>query len=311
MQRRTVLALGLVLLTGCDITRNLRREDPRQFAGPEWTPPPASQLVAYLNLNVRQVQAVQSRVDIDAKQGLKPAIGLDGLLVCQKPLNFRLKAKALGKPAADIGSNNDEFWFWTSQENPPYVYHCAHQELGQAKMELTIPVKPELMVAALGLAEYDPSKRYEVRAKDRTLELIEPVVDPSGKQIYRVTVFNRYTVQAPAPQVIAHVLRDSNGKELCSATIKEATVDQATGAILPKVVHLTWPSQKLELTMKMRDMQSVKIEPAQAARMFSRQELSAYPSLDMARGRVDTPGGYSQGTSIQRTGGIPPARGGW
>lgn len=311
MRRRTLLGLGLVLLSGCDLFRNLRRDDPRLMPAPQTAAPPATNLVNYLNENVRKVQAVQSKVDIDARQGLKPAIGLDGILVCQKPLNFRLKAKAFGKPAADLGSNSEEFWFWTNQDDPPYVNHCAHQSLGRAKYELAIPIKPEMMMAALGLAEYDERKDYTVKVKEKTYELIEPTTDPSGKRIFRVTVFNPWQVTAPTPQVIAHVLRDENGKEICAASIKEATVDQGTGAILPKVVILSWPAQKLELTLKLRDIQGVQIDPTRAARMFSRQDLAGFPSRDLASGRVDSPGGYSQGTSIQRTGGQSTGRGGW
>lgn len=311
MRRRTLLGLGLVLLSGCDLFRNLRRDDPRQFAAPQTAPPPAMNLVNYLNENVKRIQAVQCKVDIDARQGLKPGIGLDGILVCQKPLNFRLKAKAFGKPAADLGSNSEEFWFWTSQDDPPYVNHCAHQSLGRAKYELAIPIKPEMMMAALGMAEYDERKEYVVKVKEKSYELIEPVTDPSGRRIFRVTVFNPWQVSAPTPQVIAHVLRDENGKEICAATIKEAMVDPATGAVLPKVVHLTWPAQKLELTLKMREVQSVQIDQSRSARLFSRQDLSAYPSRDLASGKVNGPGGYSQGNSIQRTGGQPTGRSGW
>jgi hypothetical protein len=283
------------------------------YNDPRWAPPPASQLVDYLNDNARRVQAVRStEVDINAKKGLM-GFGLTGLLVCQKPLNFRLKGNAMSKPVVDLGSNLDEFWFWTSEEKPAYVYHCAHQELGQAKEQLAIPFKPEMFVAALGLAEYDTGKAYEVKAKNDTLELIEPASDPSGRRIFKVTVFNRSITRAPTPQVIAHVLRDASGKDICSATIKEVVIDPAPPdpsrpAVLPRVVQLSWPAQKLELTMKMRDIQSVQIDPARAGRMFSRQDLAGNPSYDLGRGRPDAPGGYSQGTSIQRTSAPGPGR---
>ncbi len=311
MRKVALLGLGLVLLSGCDVARNLRRDDPRQNPSQFGPPPPAADLVRYLNQNVYKVQAVQStQVIIDAKHGLKPAISMDGLLACQKPLNFRLKVKAFGKPGADLGSNNEEYWFWTSQDDPPTVYHCSHQERPQ--VQLAIPVKPEMIITALGLAEYDPGRAYDVKRRGDTLELIESTTDQAGKRIQKVTVFNASTVSPPAPQVTGYILRDeATGKDICSATVKEVKFDPATQAVLPRVVRLAFPTQRLELTMKMVDIQSVQIDPTRGARLFSRQELGGFPSFDMARNRPDSPTGYSQGSSLQRTGGLAPGRGGW
>src|SRR5436309_9649894 len=102
--------------------------------------PDAASLVAYLNNNARLVQCVQStRVAMDCKEG-NQAVGVDGMLVCQKPRNFRLKGQVLGKPAVDIGSNDGEFWYWISEAKPvPYVFHCSYEELGRGNVRLPFP----------------------------------------------------------------------------------------------------------------------------------------------------------------------------
>src|SRR5207245_232991 len=78
--------------------------------------PTAAALVEYLNYNARLVQSLKStKVELDAKQNGE-SIGLEGTLFCQKPRNFRLRATdPLGKPAVDVGSNDNEFWFWISE----------------------------------------------------------------------------------------------------------------------------------------------------------------------------------------------------
>src|SRR5919199_4110500 len=120
-------------------------------------------LVKYLNDNAGRVQAVRStRLDIAAKQG-REQVGLDGMMVCQKPRNFRLTAKVLGSPTVDIGSNGEEFWYWISKANPPYVYHCSYRELATGKVHLPFPFQPDMIISALGVAEYNPEARYELR----------------------------------------------------------------------------------------------------------------------------------------------------
>ena len=95
------------------------------------TMPTAAELVAYLNDNAHLVQSVKStEVEIQAKQGSE-SIGLTGQLFCQKPLNFRLRAVLAGQPTVDIGSNDNEFWYWISQakdeDNVARVHYCSYR----------------------------------------------------------------------------------------------------------------------------------------------------------------------------------------
>jgi hypothetical protein len=94
----------------------------------------------------------------------------------------------------------------------------------------------------------------------------------------------------------------------------EVTLDPTTNAILPQFVRLTCTDgkTKMEMNMRLRDIQSTRLEPERAARLFSRRDLSSFPGFDLATQRPDRPDGYSQGTSLQRVGGTAPGRnGGW
>ena len=106
-------ALGCSLLPG-GVRDNIK---PPPAANPGLKPTVAS-LVEYLNQESSRVQNLRAKVDIDAKGGGQ-SIGLSGFIAAQKPLGFRLMADVLGKSAVDIGSNNDEFWYWISQDKPP------------------------------------------------------------------------------------------------------------------------------------------------------------------------------------------------
>jgi hypothetical protein len=304
MRQVTVgLVLGAVLLVGgCKFADLMRRDqDGGKVADPP--PPEASQLVGYLNDNSRRVQAVRcDDVAMDCKQA-DQSVSLSGKLVCRKPLEFRLKGVVVGKPAVDIGSNNDEFWYWISEDKPvPYVYHCRYDDLKRGGVQLPFPFHPDMVVAALGIADYDPRKEYklEVNDRDHTLELSEAALSPQGQPLTRVTVFNRRRSEGNKPQVLAHVLKDAKGQTVCMARVHEVQVNRETGAILPTYVSLSWPTQKIEMTMRLYNLQAVAIDDAKAARMFNRSDLNKLPSFDLAQGRPDNPDG------LQRVRGAAP-----
>jgi hypothetical protein len=312
-RRHFLVGLGLALapcLTGCNHGFSLVGNKDRPTPPTAGKTPTAEELVAYLNYNARKVQAVQSnRVEIDCKQG-NQGIGLDGLMVCQKPRNFRLKARVVGQPAVDIGSNEQEFWYWISKNEPPYVYHCSYEELARG-VRLQFPFQPDMIVAALGMAEYDPNKKYEVKPNDKTIELIEQAVSPQGQPIKKITVFNMFQAKAGQPQVLAYKLKDMQDRDICTAVVYEVQSVQVAGypepAVMPYRLKLSWPDQKIEMTMWLKDLQSVNIGPEQAARMFNRRDVGGdLQGFDLARGTPDTPGGVGQMQS--RTRGVQPAR---
>src|SRR5439155_23433913 len=116
--------------------------------------PTAEQLVAYLNDNARRLQSIESRdVQLDASMKWE-TFGLTGVMVCQKPRNFRLMAKAASMSMADVGSNQDEFWFWVGKSDPPYLFHCSHQDFAQGRSQVKFPLQPDWVMVALGMAEY-------------------------------------------------------------------------------------------------------------------------------------------------------------
>ncbi len=255
--------------------------------------PDAASLVAYLNNNAAKVQCVQStRVAMDCKEG-NQAVGVDGMLVCQKPRNFRLKGQVLGKPAVDIGSNDGEFWYWISEAKPvPYVFHCSYEELGRGNVRLPFPFQPDMIIAALGMGEYNPNGKYQVvtPAGKNYIELVEDAVSSQGQPVKKVTVFNKTTVstQRGQPQVIGHVLRDAQGNTICQATIQEVQQKDRDAPILPRRLTLTWPAQRMEMKMVLYDVTVVNnLDKNRADRLFQRSDLSNLPAFDLARRSPD------------------------
>lgn len=283
------LSLAALLTTGCSSAPGMRNQDvPVAHAAPAPTVP---QLVTYLNDNARRVQAIQcNHVALDCEQGMQ-RVGIDCVMACQKPRNFRLKGKAIGQSVLDIGSNNDEFWYWISKADPPYVYHCAYQDYPRAANRMPFPFQPEMVVAALGIAEYEPNTPYEVKEYKNYIELIEQVPSPHNpaEKLQKVVVFNRMQAAPGHPQVVAHLLRDPRGKIICQAVVREVQVNRETNAVLPRRIVLTWPSQKAKMDMQMFDTQVTAITPDRAQRLFQRADLASLTSFDLGRWVIDSP----------------------
>jgi hypothetical protein len=289
------LALGLLLLalTGCPPRDNLTNNISRPPAVPPPPPEPAA-LVNYLNQNAARIDGIRSPVYMDCKLD-RQSVGLNGFLAASRARNFRLTGKVLGRPAVDVGSNDTEFWFWVSENNPAYVFHCTHADLAKGGVNLPFPCHPDMVMVALGMAQYDPKKTYRLNQSPQFLELVEETTSPQGQPVEQMTVFRRMQVEKPTqPQVVAHKLLDRQGRVLCQADIKSVVVNPQTTAVVPREVLLSWPEQRMSMKMTLENPQVVNFGPAEMARLFQRTNLTAQ-TYDLARQVVDGPG-------LQRTG---------
>jgi hypothetical protein len=300
----TVVGFGAVLLlTGCPPGSMRNQGIPTRLPSDSVT---AAQLVSLLNDNSRRLQTLECRnVDIDAQQGHQP-VGLQGAMICQQKRNFRLNARVVGQPAVDIGSNNEEFWWWISKGSP-YLFHCSYTDLERGNVRLGFPLQPEWVMEALGMGQYDPNGEYEVRPTKTTYELVQKTLSPQRQPVRKITVFARGPVAAGKPQVMAHRLEDAQGKEICSATIMSVQHDPTSGAVLPKQIKLVFPptppAQPELVTMTLR-LDGVRvngaIDPGRVQALFTRPRWENAPPYDVARGAPDAPVGQSQ---LQRVGG--------
>lgn len=299
---RARLALFVTLLAvpvGCNSwphTRGGPAGGGPQAHAPAGTPTPA-ELVAVLNDNARRLQSIESRdVQLDASMNGQP-IGLVGMMVCQKPKNFRLVAQVAGTSMADFGSNNDEFWFWVGKNDPPYLFHCAHTDFAQGRSQVKMPLQPDWVMVALGMAEYDPNREYQVVDHRKTVELISQTTSSQGRPVRQVTVFSRGPRQW---EVVGHKMLEATGKEVCAASISQVQQDAASGAVYPKIVQLVWPEEHMKLKLRLDEVYVNRpLDGGRAAALFARPALQGVQSYNMAYG-VDSPA--SLGQPLQRVG---------
>jgi hypothetical protein len=297
------LVIGLattLLMCGCSDTKwSLLRKDPDNVRVAGGDTPKADDLIAYLNaVNQRLTTLECKEVELNIKSGIQE-FGAEGKMVCQKPLNFRLVANVIGNPQADIGSNQNEFWYWIAKNDPPYLVHCSYQDLQRGNVRIPFPFQPEWAMEAMGMAEYKPGQ-YQVAKRGNKYELIGETVS-QGQRVQKVTVFNS---ERSNVQVTDHQLRTPAGKVICSAHIKDAQI--INGAVVPRKITFAYPAEKLELSMTLfaspkQVTVNREISAEQTSALFTRPKMEGIQSYDLARG-LNTP------SQLQRAGATVPTR---
>lgn len=272
----------LLLVAGC-IPQFTKNTSTTQTPSPVPTPDAAT-LVGYLNDNAKRVQSIECpSLSIDARQGIQ-TVGLSGMMSCQKPRNFRLQATLFGSPAVDMGSNDTEFWYWISKADPPYLVHCSYQDMATGNVYLPFPFQPDWVMEALGMAEYNPQGKYQVQASRTEVNLIEETVSSQGKPVRKVTVFDLRKATNGVPQVKAHLLQDSGGREICSARVTEVQYDKVSQGVFPYRVTLYWPEERMQMTMRLDSVRVNQLtDQNRIARLFTRPQMPDVRSIDLAR----------------------------
>jgi hypothetical protein len=291
-----VLSLGFLFLAGCSDKWGFlhsRQTVDRGLTIEGLTP---DKIVAALNANAQRVQTLQCQdVDMTCTQGIQ-SFNLQALMVCQKPRNFRLNAKLMNNLIVDMGSNGQEFWWWISKADPPYLFHCSYDDFARSRGRIQLPFQPDWVIEALGMMEYDPRKPYQLKQNGTKLELVEQSISPQGKPVQKVTLLNRSGNQI---QVTAHILKDERGNEICSAIVSQVQTDAVSGVILPKIVELKWPAEKVRMKMVLADIHvNGSLPQGQVAALFTRPNLQNVTSVDLAQGTTANPG------PVRRAGGI-------
>jgi hypothetical protein len=284
----------VLLLTGCNLFSKWGVSRPQQASIPAETPT-KTQLVNYLNANGQQIRALEcTEVDLDCKYQHQ-SVGLRGRLDCQRPNNFRLTANIVGNRAVDIGSNDQEFWFWISKAEPPHLYHCSYADFNRG-VKLPFPFQPEWIMEALGMSDYGPEGKYQLEVKPTTLELVENTQTPQGQPVRKVIVFNRADAVVQVPR---YEVQDMNRRVICTAQITQV---QRFGQVsVPKRLQLSWPAEKMELQLVLRDLiLNPQIEGAVAQRLFTRPSLANVQAYDLARGLDPASGVRRAGALIQQ-----------
>jgi len=140
---------------------------------------------------------------------------LSGNLRYEKGKKFRMTVRSLFGKELDLGSNDEQFWFWSRRSNEPGLFYAKHEDY--YKTRLKTPFNPVWIMHTLGIDEIDAEDVEIVDEKDKDeILVVKEGVNSMGKPILTTTFVNRYTMR-----VTKVLTTDLNGKPLASSEIKK------------------------------------------------------------------------------------------
>jgi hypothetical protein len=298
--RLLLLAAALLPLGGCKWLDELMTNkgpkpgDPLPKVQPD-------QLVTYLNERAARLQTLNyGDVRVATRSNGVPLPALHGNLAANQPRNFRMTGQggAMGAKV-DLGSNADQFWvYFDAPTVKPMFVFASHTdfESGKAKIPGGIPFEPDWVMQALGMMPLSPNNQYTASTdqKTRTFMLSWPAVTPGGASVVKEIVFDGDPATGTKPQVKRHIVRDTKGRMICVAEIKEArtvqlaVTDPRSGLPLaiqhPTRMVLKWEDQKFEMELELKTGEVNKpLTDEQTRRLFTRPNIPGATPLDLAK----------------------------
>lgn len=240
------------------------------------TVPTWEQVVSHLNTQTQRVRTIQTTA---ARLNVEGAPALSTSLALQRPRSLRMQS-GLGLTGAelDLGSNDDEFWFWAKRQEPPGVYFARHADLGQLGSSGFLPVPPSWLIEALGLIEIDPASPHDGprQLPDGRLELRVQASTPQGP-LLKVLM-----VDGTNGALLEQNVFDAAGKAVATARASRHQYDPNSGVTLPQHVEVDLPGMPLRFTLDVEGF-SVNQEGVNAASLYVKPEYPGYPPIHLSQ----------------------------
>jgi hypothetical protein len=239
--RRTTLSLAAVLILFCGSGAHCTS----RLTAPFYVAAPNAPIVlspgATLTQVIDAVHANSARVvTLSTNNASISSAGLprlSGRIAVEAPRRFRLVAGlGLGDTQIDLGSNDDLFWIWSQQSQPPAILFCRHDQFEQSAARRLAPIEPRWLIDALGLVTFRPDEQHT-----------GPTIRPDGRlevRSSRQSAGGLIEKTAVIDQGTAWVLQQNvyvNGSLAASATASDHRYDAATGVSLPRRIVIQIP----------------------------------------------------------------------
>ncbi len=254
-RRPVAVSRGLALLlvaasvasSGASCPNVLRGYQVGTMPLPRALPPQASldQVINAVHDNTQRVRSLMSTQAVLVVPGVPR---LSARVACEPPRRFRLQAQtSLTGPELDIGSNDDLFWLWLRQHQPPITAFCRHDQYTQSKARQLLPIRADWMPELLGLVNFRPDDAHDgpYPQADGRIE-IRSRIDSGEGGLVKSTILDGTT-----GLVAEQHLFTPAGERLASVRTSRYRVDPPSGAALPHLVEVSWPASGVDFKLEL------------------------------------------------------------
>jgi hypothetical protein len=265
-----------------------------------------AEFVAEHNRNAERIDNLKARPSVGIA-GKRLRVRADGRLAMQRPRDFKLEMDSVRGKQADIGSNDEKFWFWVQNDEDKSIYWCNYSDLKSS--ELPITFQPDWIVEALGLKPITPEEAAEIRVKEGpergTTTLIFPPIENKADTYTRVMVVANDTLRIKEYRILAGdrqtVLAQAMVKGYKEHEVDSTKTTVASKCYLPDEIQFDWKKEGLALDVAIQDVTINRLDPAVASRIFEEPRIQGYTRQNLANLKLVQPGGSR---TVRRT--LPP-----
>ncbi len=294
--RPIVLAVATLTSSGCAaLSRGSLAPTPRPLVERSFE---LTEFVADHNRNAERIKSLTARPSIGVA-GKKVLNGrADARLDLVRPRKFKLVLKSMGATKADIGSNDDEFWFWVQGEDKS-IYWCNYDELDSTPLAVTY--QPDWIIEALGLKTISADEAKQIKVREGTERGTTALIFPptrNGAETYtrKMIVTNRtrrikeHCIYAGNLQTLLAQAEVSGYKDFeAGSDVGTADADAGETCYLPERVKLEYKRDQLALDVLLKDVTINQVEPAKAAAYFVEPVIAHYERVNLAEAARSQP----------------------
>ena len=212
----------------------------------------------------------------------------------ERPRNFKLELSSpMDQTKADIGSNDEEFWFWVQSDEDRSIYWCNYDDLESSALAVTY--QPDWIIEALGLKPITP----EEAARSRFETTDDPEARPpwsfrrpraAAKLITRMMIVSNHTRRIKEHRIYRgrSAAADPAGPGRSSPTTRTSTWRNRNRApfqscYLPESVKLEWKKDQLVLDVVLRRTSwSTSSITSERRRVFVEPVIPGYERVNLA-----------------------------
>lgn len=245
-----ILAVAIAAVAGA-FCLNWKEEKPLYLSetyNPISTPEhPAVANVSLAAVNRRADSLKDFKCSVNAKIYRRLTVNLTGGILFEKPKNSSVYFDSRLGREVHVGSNADEFWFYSKRMDRPALYYARHEDLYRTRLKA--PFHPLWLMQGLGIEPLTFTSTPKFEKDGGHLRVVADERGPNGRFVRRVVL-----IDAATETVRGNYLYDENNKLVASIEINSTTV--VSSLIVPQKLRLVWieGGEKTVVDMELKDI---------------------------------------------------------
>ena len=237
------------------------------------TPRTNAEIIRTIEINNRLLDralwsnSVTVKARFEDSDGKEHPYNLEGSFLFDRPLRLLIDLRpGLGNKVMQIGSNDDDYWFWIEPE-VGVMRWGRHRHVGKPGVDRA-GIRPDHLVSALGFADMRLSEQGLIgpdRVWGKTYDKLRYMRETRDGGF----VSDReYHIDRDPPYLMRVVIfRDEFGRRVMSAFLDDYKPAWEGGPMVAHHINVDWPREKARFTMWLARVRGVEdIEPEAFAR---------------------------------------------